>query len=101
LNAEKAEGTNLTLNINFTDIDKKYTVTVANSVLNYTEQQSDKPDATAHLTKAALDDVQLGAATIEQKIQSGDIKVEGTRGAFAEFFGLFDKFDPSFPIVTP
>ena len=101
LNAEKAEGTNLTLNINFTDIDKKYTVTVANSVLNYTEQQSDKPDATAHLTKAALDDVQLGAATIEQKIQSGDIKVEGKRGAFAEFFGLFDKFDPSFPIVTP
>lgn len=34
LNAEKAEGKGLTLNLNFTDIGKGYTLTVSNSVLN-------------------------------------------------------------------
>lgn len=101
LNAEKAEGKKLTLNINFTDIGKKYTITVENSVLNYTEKQVTDADATATLTKVALDDVQLGKATIEQKVQSGDIKVEGNRGAFPQFLGLFDNFDYWFNIVTP
>ncbi|MCO5063474.1 MAG: MBL fold metallo-hydrolase [Rhizobiaceae bacterium] len=101
LNAEKAEGKKLTLNINFTDIGKNYTVSVENSVLNYTEKQVSDPDATATLTKAALDDVQLGAATIEQKVQSGEIKVDGSSDAFPQFLGLFDSFEYWFNIVTP
>lgn len=101
LDVEKAEGKSITLNINFTDIDKKYTVTVENSVLNYTEKQADKADATATLTKATLDDIQLGAATIEQKVQSGEITVDGNREAFPEFLGLFDTFEYWFNIVTP
>ncbi len=101
LNAEKAEGKNLTLNINFTDIGKSYTLTVENSVLNYTEKQVADADATATLTKDTLDDIQLGAATIEQKVQSGDIKVEGNQDAFPQFLGLFDNFDFWFNIVTP
>lgn len=101
LNADKAEGKQLTLNIAFTDIGKAYTLTVENSVLNYSEKLSDKPDATATLTKAALDDVQLGVATIDQKVQAGQIKVEGNRDAFPQFLGLFDTFDLWFNIVTP
>ncbi|RFC67655.1 MULTISPECIES: alkyl/aryl-sulfatase [Mesorhizobium] len=101
LNAEKAEGKKLTLNINFTDIGKKYTVTVENSVLNYTEKQVTDADATATLTKVALDDVQLGTATIEQKIQSGDIKMEGNQETLPQFLGLFDNFEYWFNIVTP
>lgn len=101
LNAEKAEGKKLTLNFNFTDIGKQYTVTVENSVLNHTEKQVGEADATATLTKAALDDIQLGAATIEQKVQSGDITVAGNRDAFPEFLGLFDDFEYWFNIVTP
>jgi len=101
LNAEKAEGKTLTLNVNFIDIGKAYTLTVENSVLNYTEKQVSDADATATLTKVALDDVQLGKATIEQKVQSGEIKVEGNRDAFPQFLGLFDDFDYWFNIVTP
>jgi len=65
LNAETAEDKTLTLNVNFTDIGKAYTVTVENSVLSYTETQVSDADATATLTKVALDGVQLGKATIE------------------------------------
>ena len=101
LNTDKAEGRNLTLNVNFTDIGKAYTLTVENSVLNFTEKLSPNPDATATLTKAALDDVQLGAATIEQQIKAGKIKVDGKDTAFPEFLGLFDDFEYWFNIVTP
>ena len=101
LNTDKAEGRKITLNIKFTDIGKNYTVTVDNSVLNYTEKQTGQPDATATLTKASLDDIQLGTSTIEQKVQSGDIRIEGNRDAFPEFLKLFDTFDYWFNIVTP
>ncbi len=103
LNAEKAEGKDLTLNLNFTDIGKSYTLTVSNSVLNYTANQvSDgEADATATLTKSALDDVQLGLSTLPQKVEAGEIAVEGDSTAFPEFIGMLDSFDLWFNVVTP
>ncbi|PZQ46460.1 MAG: hypothetical protein DI556_20385 [Rhodovulum sulfidophilum] len=101
LNAEKAEGKKIVLNVDFTDIGKHYTLTVENSVLNYTERQVADPDATATLTKAALDDVQMGLATMGEKIDAGEITVAGDPEAFREFNGMLDSFDYWFNIVTP
>jgi alkyl sulfatase BDS1-like metallo-beta-lactamase superfamily hydrolase len=101
LDAVKAEGQVLSVNVDFTDIDKHYTLTVENSVLGYTEKQSASPDATATLTKSALDDVNLGIASVASQVEAGKIKIDGDPQAFEKLLGMLDSFDPSFNIVTP
>jgi alkyl sulfatase BDS1-like metallo-beta-lactamase superfamily hydrolase len=101
LNGEKAAGKKFALNIDFTDLKKKYALTVENGVLNHAPRFSAEPDATMTLTKATLARVQLGAVTLEDAIEAGDIKVDGRKEAIGEFFGMLDTFNFWFNIVTP
>ncbi|WP_105901244.1 alkyl/aryl-sulfatase [Vibrio gangliei] len=98
---EKAAGKAFAINMNFTDLDEKYTLYVENSVLNHTTKQTDKPDVALTLTKEALDNVQLGNITLEQAIANGDIKLEGDKQVFKDFVGMLDTFNFWFNIVTP
>jgi alkyl sulfatase BDS1-like metallo-beta-lactamase superfamily hydrolase len=101
LNGEKAAGKKLVLDINFTDLNQPYTLTVENGVLNYAKRAATGADAKVSLTKGTLDRIQLGEITPEQAITSGDMKVEGRREAFADFVGMLDKFPFWFNVVTP
>ena len=102
LNGPKASGKKLVLNVTFTDLKSQYVLTVENGVLNYAaDRQDPKADATLMLTKAALNAVQLKEATPEEKIASGEAKIDGRREAFKEFMGLLDEFPFWFKIVTP
>ncbi|MGF1691093.1 alkyl/aryl-sulfatase [Photobacterium kagoshimensis] len=98
---EKAAGKDFAINIDFTDLDQQYTLYVENSVLNHTKKLTDKPDVSLTLTKAALDDVQLGNITLEKAIADGDIKVKGNEQVFKDFVGMLDTFNFWFNIVTP
>ncbi|RJX75661.1 MBL fold metallo-hydrolase [Vibrio sinensis] len=98
---EKAAGPNFAINLNFTDLDEKYTLYVENSVLNHTKKQSEEPDVSLTLTKEVLDDVQLGNITFEQAIADGDIKIDGDKKVFNDFIGMLDSFNFWFNIVTP
>ncbi|WP_336743360.1 alkyl/aryl-sulfatase [Aureimonas altamirensis] len=101
LNADKAAGQRLVLNVNFDDIQKNYTLTVDNSVLNYSSRQSATADATATLSKDTLDDLNLGTATVPDLVADGRIKIDGDASAFQRFFAMLDTFSPDFNIVTP
>lgn len=101
INPEKAAGKKMVINMAFTDLDEKYTLSLENSVLNHSIHYSAKPDVTVTLSKKALDDIQLGQGTMEQKITSGDIKIEGDQQMFSDFINLLDKFNFWFNIVTP
>jgi alkyl sulfatase BDS1-like metallo-beta-lactamase superfamily hydrolase len=102
LNGPKASGKKLVFNINFTDIESQYVLTVENAVMNYAHDRQDrKADATITLSKATLDAVQLKEATLQQKIDSGDIKIDGRKEALGELMGLLDDFPFWFNIVTP
>jgi linear primary-alkylsulfatase len=59
------------------------------------------PDARIMLSKATLDRIQLKEITVEKAIGSGDLKIDGTREAFAELMGLLDTYPFWFNIVTP
>ncbi|NAW82158.1 MBL fold metallo-hydrolase [Vibrio sp. V43_P6S15P86] len=98
---EKAEGKTFAINLNFTDLDKRYTLYLENSVLIHTSEQAEKPNVTLTMSKSALDDVQLGNLTLEKAIADGDIKLEGDKEVFTEFVGMIDNFDFWFNIVTP
>ncbi|MBK0021650.1 MBL fold metallo-hydrolase [Ochrobactrum sp. S46] len=101
LNADKAEGEVLSVNVNFTDLKSTYNLTVENSVLVYTNKADAKAAASATLTKAALDSVNLGETTLEDQAKAGHIKIEGDQAAFQKLLGMIDTFDTSFNIVTP
>jgi alkyl sulfatase BDS1-like metallo-beta-lactamase superfamily hydrolase len=101
LNGPKAAGKKIVMNIDFTDLQKQYALTVENGVLNYARKPAPDADAKLTLAKAVLDRIQLGEITPEQAITSGEMKLEGKREAFTEFVGLLDKFPFWFNIVTP
>ncbi|MGR2769169.1 alkyl/aryl-sulfatase [Photobacterium ganghwense] len=101
INPEKAAGKTFSINIDFTDLKEKYTLSMENSVLNYTSKVADKADASLTLSKSTLDDIQLGNITLEKAIADGDVKVNGDSQVFQDFVGMLDKFDFWFNIVTP
>ncbi|MEY9999066.1 alkyl sulfatase C-terminal domain-containing protein [Sinorhizobium fredii] len=101
LNGEKAAGKKITVNLNFTDLGQTYTLTVENSVLNYSKRPAASPDATLTLTKSTLDRIQLGEITAQDATAGGDLQIEGPREALDELVGLFDTFPFWFNIVTP
>ncbi|WP_440893139.1 alkyl sulfatase dimerization domain-containing protein [Aeromonas dhakensis] len=101
INPEKAAGKKMVINMDFTDIGEKHTLSLENAVLNHSTHYAAKPDVTLTLSKQTLDDIQLGQGTLEQKIASGEIKVQGNQQTFSDFVGLLDKFNFWFNIVTP
>ena len=101
INPEKAAGKKMVIDMDFTDIGEKHTLSLENAVLNHSTRYAAKPDVTLTLSKQTLDDIQLGQGTLEQKIASGEIKVQGNQQTFSDFVGLLDKFNFWFNIVTP
>ncbi|WP_390632429.1 alkyl/aryl-sulfatase [Vibrio plantisponsor] len=98
---DKAAGKKFAINLDFTDLDEKYTLYVEHSVLNHTRKQSGSPDVSLKLTKSVLDDVQLGNVTLEKAIADGDIELSGDKEVFKQFVGMLDTFNFWFNIVTP
>lgn len=98
----KADGKTMIFNANFTDINEQYVLTVENGVLNYVKgKQAEKPDATLITTRAALDQVVLGAARLVDKLATGEAQIEGSQEKLVEFLSLMDTFKFWFNIVTP
>ncbi|WP_419812106.1 alkyl/aryl-sulfatase [Bacterioplanoides sp.] len=98
---EKAEGKNFTINIEFTDLEEKYTLSMENSVLNYTTNVVKKADVSLKMSKKTLDDVQLGKVTLDQAAKDGTLKISGDSQVFKDFMAMLDTFKFWFNIVTP
>ncbi|MGL6257807.1 alkyl/aryl-sulfatase [Vibrio sp. WXL210] len=98
---DKAAGQAFVINVNFTDLDEQYSLMVENSVLNHTRKQAAESDVALTLTKATLDDIQLGKLTLEKAIADGDIQLEGKPEVFQQFVEMLDTFNFWFNIVTP
>jgi alkyl sulfatase BDS1-like metallo-beta-lactamase superfamily hydrolase len=101
LNGPRAAGKNITLNVNFTDLNKEYTLTVENGVLNHSSGPSPNADASLRLTKATMNEIQMGSIKLEDAVTSNEVTIDGNRGSVDEFVGLLDTFPLWFNIVTP
>lgn len=101
LNGPKAAGKNITLNVTFTDLNQDYTITVENGVLNHSPGLVPGADASLRLTKATMNEIQMGNVKLEDAVKSSDVTIDGNRGAVDEFVGLLDTFPMWFNIVTP
>jgi alkyl sulfatase BDS1-like metallo-beta-lactamase superfamily hydrolase len=59
-------------------------------MLHYAPGPVPNADANLILAKSTLDQIHLKQTTVDEAIASGDLKVEGNRGAFDDFLGLLD-----------
>ncbi|MCA9981734.1 MAG: MBL fold metallo-hydrolase, partial [Anaerolineales bacterium] len=98
----KAAGKKLVLNAQFTDTAEQYLLVVENCVLNYAKgKQAADADATLTMTRAALNEIVLGEATLAEKTAVGEAQITGNPAKLMEFFQLLDTFEFWFNIVTP
>lgn len=97
LNAEKAKGKKLGLNLYLTDLDETYYLELVHSVLNTTFTASKDAQVEVKLTKADL----LSLLLQPDKAMPDNVVIKGDQAALKQFFGLFEAFDLWFEIVTP
>jgi alkyl sulfatase BDS1-like metallo-beta-lactamase superfamily hydrolase len=102
LNAPKAEGKEMIVNLVFTDLGESYVLELKNSVLRHYKRG---PDPDANVTLKITHDMYLrmvtGRVGIKDTLFTDDLKIEGSRLDLVGFFRLFDKPDGTFNIVTP
>jgi alkyl sulfatase BDS1-like metallo-beta-lactamase superfamily hydrolase len=102
LNAPKAEGKEMIVNLVFTDLDESYVLEVKNSVLRHYKRD---PSPDANVTLRITHDIYLrmvtGRVGIKDTLFNDDLRIEGSRLDLVGFFRLFDKPDGTFNVVTP
>lgn len=101
LNGPKAAGKKILLNVDFTDLKKQYGLTVENGVLNYSDGLLPQSDATLKLTKATMNDIQMGKVKLNAAISANNVTLDGNKQSVEDFIGLMDSFPFWFNIVTP
>lgn len=102
VNGPKAAGKAITLNFVFPDTRQKYLIELSNGALSHLEgRQAQNADAVVQIDRVTLDQVILGATTLEKEIAGGSVKVEGDSQKLLELMGLLDEFELWFDIVTP
>jgi alkyl sulfatase BDS1-like metallo-beta-lactamase superfamily hydrolase len=102
LNAEKAEGKALVVNLVLTDRDESYVLALKNSVLRHYEREPDpNANVTLRVTHALFLKMLTGTAGLKDTLFSDDLSIEGSRLDLLSFFGSIDKPTGTFDIVTP
>lgn len=101
LNAPKAEGKKLKINLVFSDTQQSFVLSLDNSVLHHVKARPDRnANATLTLTKPFFIKMVLGQAGAKDLLLSDQTKIEGSTIDLALFFSLIDKATGNFPIVT-
>ena len=101
LNPEKSAGRNFTINVEFTDIKRKHTLMLKNSVLNHTANPHKRFDVALTMTMATMNRIQLKELSLEEALDNGEIKIIGNKKLVTDFFAMLDDFDFWFNVVTP
>jgi alkyl sulfatase BDS1-like metallo-beta-lactamase superfamily hydrolase len=102
LNGPKAEGKELVINIDFTDIGENYVLSVENSVLHHRLAAPDPAaNATIRLTHELFLQILLGEAGLRDTLFSDEMAFEGSKLDLVGFFALLDAPEAMFNIVEP
>jgi alkyl sulfatase BDS1-like metallo-beta-lactamase superfamily hydrolase len=102
LNAPKAEGKEMIVNLIFTDLEDTYVLELKNSVLRHYKREP-HPDAnvTMKITHELYLKMLTGQAGLKDTLFSDDLEIDGSRLDLVSFFRLIDKPEGTFNIVTP
>ena len=101
LNAPKAEGKKMKINLVFSDTKQSFVLSLENSVLHHVQARPDQTaNATLTLTQPFFIKMVLGQAGAKDLLMSDQTKIEGSTIDLALFFSMIDKAPGNFSIVT-
>ena len=101
LNAERADGLVLKLNLAFTDAPPTLLV-IANSVLHaFTDRHAKDAAATVRVSELDFKLLMSGQKDGAGLLAEGQLQIDGDAQALLQLAGLFDQFERRFPIMTP
>ncbi len=101
LNAERADGVTLKLNLAFTDAEATLLM-INNSVLHaFSGRQASDANATLGISELNFKLLMSGQTDGATLMGNGDLSIDGDAEALLQLSGLFDQFERRFPIVTP
>jgi alkyl sulfatase BDS1-like metallo-beta-lactamase superfamily hydrolase len=102
LNPEKAAGKHYIVNIQMTDTNEEFVLTMENSVLHHRQLTADpKADVTIKITRELFLRLVTKTADMKEVIFGDELEIEGSKLSLVGFFSLFDSNDGNFNIVTP
>lgn len=102
LDASKAEGETLAINVSFSDLGKTYRLSLNNSVLHHDEVSPEtSADASLSVTRALFVKMITGEASLEDVLFNDDLRVDGSKLDLLKFFRMIDRPEGTFNIVTP
>jgi alkyl sulfatase BDS1-like metallo-beta-lactamase superfamily hydrolase len=102
LDAEKAEGERLVINVLFTEQQKNFVLTVRNSVMHYKElPPAVNADASIAISKKLFVKILLGQTGVQQLLTTDELDIEGSILKLLKFFSLMGESNDNFNIVTP
>ena len=102
LNGERAEGEDMVINLEFTDLGQNYVLVVENAVLrHYQRAPAADANASIRLTHDLFMDMLLGQAGIRSTLFSDELEFDGSELALLKFFSLLDPPQAGFAIVEP
>ncbi|MCJ1888390.1 MBL fold metallo-hydrolase [Pseudomonas sp. LA21] len=102
LNAQKAEGEDLSINLVLPDRNEHYLLELKNSHLNNIKGvQSENAGQTVTIDRADLNRLLLKEVSPVRLVFEGKLKSSGNPLLLAKLFGMLDDFDFWFDIVTP
>ncbi|EHR51145.1 alkyl sulfatase-like hydrolase [Saccharomonospora marina XMU15] len=91
----------LTVDIDFTDLDERHRLTLRNGVLSHTAAAKPSPaDVLLRLPRSALAVLVSGHADAAE-LAEGGVSIEGDPDVLRRLMSVLDKPDPDFAIVTP
>ncbi|UVE18752.1 MBL fold metallo-hydrolase [Pseudomonas sp. LS44] len=102
LNAKKAEGKDISINLVLPDRNEQYLLELKNSHLNNIKGvQSAKAGQTVTIDRADLNRLMLKEVSAQTLVAEGKLKSSGNPLLLGQLFGMLESFDYWFDIVTP
>jgi alkyl sulfatase BDS1-like metallo-beta-lactamase superfamily hydrolase len=102
LDAEKAEGESLTLNVFFTERQQNFVLTIRNSVMYYQEAPFNEiADVSIKLSQDMFIGILVGEVSAIEMVGSDQLSIEGSMLKLLKFFSLLGESSDDFNIVLP
>lgn len=101
LDGARAGDRRITIGCAFPDVDERWTLMVRHGTLSHRPGIADDADAVLTIDRRDLDDIVLGATTLQAMVEGGRATLAGDAGAVRDFVALLDDFEFWFDIVTP
>ena len=100
MDSRKAEGMEFTINLITPDNGEEFIVELSNATLTNIEGfQAEKADLTITINRTDLEQVLMGAKTLEAQIADGTAEVEGNASIIGELASTLVAFTPDFEVL--